>query len=110
MSEAVHELKKIDVAIEKELLESRDVVTTLLKQRESVIRGACEPHEEGQAELILELATRRAPASFKMNEAYRHVRDSMGPSVKPNQVTAWLAKLVKQEKLIKRGRGEYALA
>ena len=111
VSEAVAELKKIDTQIEETLAESRQKVASLLKERESVAREACGPElATGQADLILELATRRAPAGFRMNEAFKYVRATLGPTVKSNQVTAWLAKLVKQGKLIKRRRGEYALA
>ena len=111
VSEIFRELKKVDTKIEEELARSRQALSPLLEEREAIVRGGLKPTDllTGQADLILALATTRAPAGFTMSEAYCHVRDNLGPTVKPNQVSAWLTKLTKRGKLIKRKRGFYAL-
>lgn len=107
VSEIVQELKRVDAAIKEELDRSKQALSPLLREREQLARvGISTP--TGQAELILELAAQQT-AGFTMTEAYRHVRDALGPTVKQNQVSAWLTKLRKQGKLKKLKRGLYAL-
>jgi hypothetical protein len=110
VSDPVRELQGLDAQIVDELQRSRQALSPLLKQREEIVREACASRPESLADAIISFATERAPATFTPSEVFLYVRERLGASVMPNLITAWLTKLVRSEKLVKRKRGVYALS
>lgn len=112
----VRELKKVDASIATELTRSRETLLPLLERREEIVREACATQIEGalrpesQADMILELATRKAPQTITPSEVYLYLRERVGDAVTLNLATAWLSKLARSGKLKKRKRGVYALS